>query len=63
MKRRILVATFDVSGLSEDEVDGLTLEVVVQGEASERHPDVVANAEVIDLPVEEVRGPNPNIDT
>lgn len=39
MSRR-LVVVFDVSDLTNDEIVALEFEVVVQAEASERHPDV-----------------------
>jgi hypothetical protein len=39
-KKRYLIATFDVTGLTAQQVDALLLEIVVQGEASEHHPDV-----------------------
>lgn len=41
---RYLRVVFDVSALTEDEIDSLELEVVVQAEASDGHPD----AEVVE---------------
>ena len=40
--KRFLVFRFDVTGLSEEEVDGLALEVAVQAESSDHHPSVPA---------------------
>ena len=34
---KILTAQFDVTGMTDDEIEGLTLEVVVQGESSDNH--------------------------
>ena len=39
-QRRLLVAAFDVTGLSDEEIDSLTGEVACQAEASDGHPDV-----------------------
>lgn len=49
-----LVVTYDVTGLTPDEIAGLAMEAVVQGESSEYHPDAgVASVECDRLPKEE----------
>jgi hypothetical protein len=50
--RKILVVEYDVTDLTKDEIDQLTLEAVVQGEASDdgnlhAHPDVEVTTKVI----------------
>jgi hypothetical protein len=45
---RILAVRFDVSALSEEELSGLAMEVVVQAESSERHPDVPVVSTVVE---------------
>lgn len=37
--RRVLVVAIDVTDLTDDEVDALAVEVAVQAEASDDHPD------------------------
>lgn len=39
-KRKILVVEYDVTNLTAKQVEALMLEAVVQGEASDLHPDV-----------------------
>lgn len=39
-KRKILAVKFDATGLTKKEIDWLASGVVVQGEASDGHPDV-----------------------
>ncbi len=49
-RRMILVVEYDVTGLSEDQIDVLALEAVVQGEASDTcepgHPDVAVTTRI-----------------
>jgi hypothetical protein len=40
MKRKILVVEYDVTNLTTKQIESLMLEAVVQGEASDHHPDV-----------------------
>lgn len=50
---KVLVVRFNVTGLTDDEVDNLIGEVVVQGEASDDHPEAPAlGGEVVDEPDE-----------
>jgi hypothetical protein len=42
MTKRFLTIRFDVTDLTEAEIDSLAFEACVQGEASEGHPDVEA---------------------
>jgi hypothetical protein len=49
---RRLVVVYDVSDLTDDEVNGLALEAEVQAEASEHHPDVPAGSFVMSDPIE-----------
>ena len=46
--KKILVVEFDVTNLSESEVDALIGEVLAQAEASDRHGDVVVAHRVVD---------------
>jgi hypothetical protein len=45
MPRRYLKVVYDVTGFTDEEIGGLEIEAVVQGEASERHPDVAGKTE------------------
>jgi hypothetical protein len=47
-KRRVLVVEYDVTGLTNKQIDALMLEAVVQGEASEDHPDVPVITKIVD---------------
>lgn len=42
-----LVITFDVAGLTEYEIDAVCGEAIVQGEASDHHPDVPATSQIV----------------
>lgn len=48
MARKTLIVAFDVTDLSDEEIAGLELEAVVQGESSEHHPDVHVESIVVD---------------
>ena len=43
--RKYLKVVYDVTGFTEDEIAGLDMEAAVQGEASERHPDVAGETQ------------------
>lgn len=49
---KVLTVRYKVDGLTEEQIDQLTLEAVVQGESSDGHPDV----EVVSAEVEELYG-------
>jgi hypothetical protein len=38
--KKVLVVEYDVTNLTAKQIDNLMLEAVVQGEASDHHPDV-----------------------
>ena len=48
IKRRFLVVTYDVKGLTADEIDSLATEAVVQAESSTGHPCVSVCYEFVD---------------
>jgi hypothetical protein len=52
---RFLVVRYDVTGLTPDEVDELTLEAVVQAEASDGHRAVSVTAETVEGEDEAIR--------
>lgn len=56
MKRRYLDFRFDVTGLTDEEVGQLALEVSVQCADSEHHPDVPhPESEVVEIDDEEAQ--------
>ena len=46
-KRAFLVVTFDVAHLTRSQLDWLASQVMVQGEASDGHPDVNATSKLL----------------
>jgi hypothetical protein len=50
-KRKILVVEFDVTGLTDKQIDALRLEVVVQGEAADPYDDKDKDGGHPDAPV------------
>ena len=46
-KKSLLVVTFDVTHLTRSQLDWLASQVMVQGEASDGHPDVDATSKLL----------------
>lgn len=52
---KLLVVTFDITGFTEKEIDRLMLEVAVQGESSDDHPEaIVRDCDTIEVSYEDV---------